>query len=166
MARKSIELKRMLRPLVFPLVFSTALFGQKYSGPQPDKPDLPYLMHADNLVATEPGEAKEEKRKDDVIAVIDGATSSAATPLASPIFVIRTDKLDPNQLEIYKLESKNGHREVLLSHKQKQVARPVQCTVTRLTDELYRLEVNQELPNGEYSITPRGSDQVFCFRIY
>jgi len=156
----------MLRRLILLLLCSGALFGQKYTGPQPEKPDLVYLVHADNLVATEAGEAKEEKRKDDVVAVVAGATSSAATPLASPIFLIRADKINPDSLEIYKLESKNGQREVVLSHKKKPIAKPVICSVTKVGDDLYKLEVNQELPNGEYSITPRESNLVFCFRVY
>lgn len=156
----------MLPRCVLPFLCAAALFGQKYNGPQPEKPDLPYLIHADHLVATEVGEAKEENRKGDVLEIIEGATSPAATPLASPIFLIRTDKLNADQLEIYKLESKNGRREVLLSRKKKQLARPITCTVSRVGDDLYKLEVDQELPNGEYSITPRDSQQVFCFRVY
>ena len=148
------------------LIGSMALFGQKYKGPQPEKADLPYLVHADNLVATEPGEAKEENRKDDVVAAIPGATSPAGTPLSSPIFLIRADKLNPDQLEIYKLESRNGRREVVLSHRKKPVARPVITTITKVGDDLYKLEVNQGLANGEYSITPRDSNLVFCFRVY
>jgi len=148
------------------MICSGALFGQKYTGPQPEKADLPYLVHADNLTATEAGEAKEEDRKGDHIAIIRGATSPASTPLASPIFIIRGDKINPDQLEIYKLETKNGNREVILSHKGKPVARPVISTVTKVGDDLYKLEVNQELHNGEYSITPRDSNLVFCFRVY
>jgi hypothetical protein len=148
------------------LICATASLGQKYNGPQPEKPDLPYLVHADNLVPTEPGEAKEENRKDEVLAVVAGATSPVATPLASPIFLILAEKLAPDQLEIYKLESKNGRREVVLARKKKQVARPVRCTVSHVADNLFKLEVEEELPNGEYSISPRGSDQVFCFRVY
>jgi hypothetical protein len=145
---------------------AVGLFGQKYNGPQPEKADLPYLVHADHLVPTEAGEAKEENRKGEQLAIIEGATSPAATPLASPIFLIRADKLNADLLEIYKLETKNGHREVLLSRKKKQVAKPITATVTRVGDDLYKLEVDQELPNGEYSISPRGSEQVFCFRVY
>jgi hypothetical protein len=156
----------MLRPLLLLLICCATLFGQKYTGPQPEKPDLVYLVHADSLVATEAGDAKQEKRKDDRVAVVPGATSPAATPLASPIFLIRADKLTPDSLEIYKLEVKNGHREVVLTHKEKAVAKPIACSVTKVGDDLYKLEVNQDLPNGEYSITPRGSDVVFCFRVY
>ena len=43
------------------------LFAQQYTGPRPPKSDLPYLMHADNLVATESQEAKQEERKSEVI---------------------------------------------------------------------------------------------------
>lgn len=75
--------------------------GQKYNGPQPEKPDLPYLVHADNLVPTEANEAKEEDRKGEALYIIEGATSPAATPLASPTFLIRIDQLVPESLEIY-----------------------------------------------------------------
>jgi hypothetical protein len=53
-----------------------------------------------------------------------------------------------------------------LSHKGKTAARPVISTVTKVGDDLYKLEVNQELSNGEYSISPQGSNVVFCFRVY
>jgi hypothetical protein len=155
----------MLRRFLLLLTCSAALFGQKYDGPQPEKPDLPYLIHADNLVPTEANEAKEETRKDEVLYVIEGATSPAATPLASPVFLIRVDQLAPERLEIYKLESKNGRREVLF-RKKKQTARPIRCNVTRVADNLYKLDVEEALGNGEYSITPNGSNQVFCFRVY
>src|SRR5262249_4958493 len=56
--------------------------AQKYSGPRPTKTDVPYLLHADNLVETEVTEAKEEKRKDDLAYIVPGANSSARTPLA------------------------------------------------------------------------------------
>ena len=156
----------MLRRLAVVLICSGTLFGQKYTGPQPEKADLPYLVHADNLNATEVSAAKEEDRKADHVAVIPGATSPTATPLNSPIFIIRMDKINPDQLEVYRLESKNGNREVILTHKGKPVTKPVISTVTKVGDDLYKLEVNQDLPNGEYSISPRGSNQVFCFRVY
>ena len=63
-------------------------------------------------------------------------------------------------------ESKNGRREVLFSHKKKQVARPLSATASRVGDDLYKLEVDVSLGKGEYSITPNGSNQVFCFRVY
>jgi|SRR5579863_1382503 len=156
----------MFRSLVLVFITSLVLLGQKYTGPQPEKADLPYLIHADVLVATEATEAKEETRKDNTVYVIAGATSSAATPLASPAFLVRADQLVADKLEIYKLESKNGQREILFTHKKKQVARPVSCTASRVGDDLYKLEVDVSLEKGEYSITPNGSNQVFCFRVY
>jgi hypothetical protein len=151
-------------PALLACVFT--LSGQKYTGPQPPKPDLPYLVHADNLVPTEPSEAKEETRKDEILYVVDGATSAVATPLASPTFLIRTEQIVPEKLEIYKLESRNGRREVMFSRKKKQTARAMRASVSRVGDNLYKLEVEESLANGEYSITPSGSNQVFCFRVY
>ena len=156
----------MLRPLLLVLVSAVVLLGQKYTGPQPEKADLPYLIHADNLVPTEATEAKEETRKDETLFVIEGASSSVATPLASPALLVRPDQFAPDKLEIYKLESKNGRREILFTRKRKQIARPVQCTVSRVGENLFKLEVDQSLEKGEYSITPNGSNQVFCFRVF
>lgn len=157
----------MLRTLAFGLIGFAALLGQqKYAGRRPEKADLPYLVHADNLVATEAGEAKEEDRKGDHIAIIAGATSPAATPLTSPIFIIRADKIIPDQLEIYRLETKNGQREVVLAHKGKPVAKRIISNVTKVGEDLYKLEVEQDLAPGEYSISPRDSELVFCFRVY
>lgn len=149
------------------LAVAVALPGEPYDGPKPPKPDIPYLKHADNLVETEVTEAKEQNRKDDLIYVVSGASSTARTPLASPIFIFQSDKLEPEKLQLYKLEVKNGSREVVFSHKKKQIAMPIRLEVTRLgSGNLYKLEVDDTLPDGEYSLTPDGSNQVFCFEVF
>src|SRR5580704_9952524 len=102
----------MLRRIVW-LAVAVALAApaQKYDGPVPPKPDLPYLKHGANLIPTEAVAAKEEKKKDDSTFVVEGASSPARTPLASPIFLMKSDKILPRDLELFKLEVKNGHRE-------------------------------------------------------
>jgi hypothetical protein len=140
-------------------------FGQKYDGPRPPKPDVPYLKHADNLVPTEVAQAKEEKRKDETLYTIEGASSSAKTPLAEPIFLFQSEKLQPGKLQLFKLDTKNGHREVLFS--KKRGAMPIRVEVTRLSsDNVYKLEVDEQLAAGEYSLSPEGSNQVFCFEVF
>lgn len=142
-------------------------FAQKYDGPRPAKPDLPYLKHADSLLATEVNEAMEEHRKDDVLYVIPGASSPVKTPLASPIFLFQAGKIQPEKLQLFKVETKNGRREVLFSHKKKQTAVPIRLDVMKVSsDNVYKLEVEDTLPRGEYSLSPDGSNQVFCFQIY
>src|SRR5690348_15955353 len=65
------------------LVLLAALaFGHKYSGPRPPKPDIVYLVHADNLVSTEAVEARQESKKNEAQFTVSGASSSARTPLA------------------------------------------------------------------------------------
>ena len=142
------------------------LLAQKYSGPRPPKPDLPYLVHADNLLPTESTEAKEEDRKNEVIYIIAGASSTARTPLSSPVLLILADQVQPEKLQLYKLESKGGQREVLFTRKKKQIARSIRLDVTRVDENLYRIKVDETLENGEYSLTPEGSNQVFCFQVY
>jgi hypothetical protein len=142
--------------------------AEKYSGPRPPKPDVPYILQADNLVETEVSTAANETRKDATYAVINGASSPAKTPLAEPAFVIRTEKLIADKIRAYKLEStKTGKREVLINHKKpKNVPRPIYVTVTKLDDKLYRLEIDEPLENGEYALSPDESDLTFNFAIY
>jgi hypothetical protein len=149
--------------LLFAAAFAAA--AQKYSGPVPPKPDLPYLKHAENLVPTEAGEAKEEKgKKDDITYVVAGPASSARTPLASPVFLLQTEKLSPASLALYRLESRNGRREIVFAPKKQPKA--IRMEATRLAEKLYRLDVEESLEPGEYSITPEGSNQVFCFQVF
>ncbi len=144
-------------------VFAAA--AQKYDGPRPPKPDLPYLKHAANLIPTEAVVAKEEKKKDDTIYVIDGANSSTKTPLAAPIFLMQADKLAPDKLALYKLEIKDGRREI--SFPAKKPPQAIRIVVTRLTsDGLWKIEVDESLDPGEYSLSPERSDQTFCFQVF
>src|SRR5947209_2722657 len=133
------------------------LAQQKYTGPKPDKPDVPFLMHADSLVATEVGEAQEQQgKKDEVTYMIPGANSSAKTPLASPVFLIHAEKIDPQHLQLFRLESKNGHREITFRKKGRNNSPALQLTVSHLDGNLYQVEAVDSLPNGEYSLTPEG----------
>ncbi len=141
----------------------------RYAGPRPPKPDIPYLLHADNLVETEVTQAREEKRGKEAVAyVVEGASSPARTPVAEPIFLIQTEQLAPEKIELYRMAVKNGNREVVVSPKPKDSAHPLRLSVTRLDEHLFRIEVNEGLglENGEYSLTPQGSNQVFCFTEY
>ena len=149
--------------LLFTMAFAAA--AQKYAGPFPPKSDVPYLKHAETLVPTEATEAKEEKgKKDEITYVVAGASSSARTPLASPIFLLQTEKLTAASLSLYRLEAKNGRREIMFAPKKQPKA--IRMEATKLADRLFRLEVDESLEPGEYSITPEGSNQVFCFQVY
>lgn len=153
------------RAILALMVSALCLAAQKYSGPRPPKPDVPYLVHADNLVETEVAEAREEERKDDITYTVAGPASPARTPLASPIFLMRAETVVPEKLEVYRLEVKNGRREVTFSRK-KNKTRTVRLSMQRLGENLYRIEVDESVEKGEYSISPSGSNQVFCFAVY
>jgi hypothetical protein len=154
------------------LMSHAALLAQapsKYKGPRPAKPDLPYLLHASNLVETEPGEAREEQRKDEIANIMKGAASPARTPLAEPIFLLNAEKLVPEKLELYRTIVKAGNREVTVPKnpkKAKDAAKPLRLSVTKLDTTLFRLEATEALDNGEYCLSPSGSQQVFCFQVF
>jgi hypothetical protein len=154
---------RQVLPLLLAALF--AAHAQKYTGPPPAKADLPYIQHATNLIPTEPVDAKEQKSGTDTLWTIDGANSPAKTPLALPIFVIKADKLNPASLQMYRLESKEGHRELTASSKKS--AEPIHVQVTRLSgDNLYQLDVYNSLDAGEYALLAEGSLRMFCFQVF
>ena len=149
------------------LAGAAPIWAQKYDGPRPPKPDIIYLVHADNLIPTEVAEAKQESKKNEITFTIQGASSPARTPLAEPIFIMEADKIQPESIELYRVEVKSGHREVSMSQKRSRGGpRPLRLSVTRLDKGLYRIEASETLENGEYSLSPSGSNQVFCFEVY
>ena len=144
------------------------VWGQKYNGPRPPKPDVPYLVHADTLVPTEAAESKQESsKKNDAVYSIAGTGGSAKTPLAEPIFLMESEKIQPQTLELYRVEVKGGRREVnVVQRKTRGGPKPLRLTVTKLDGRLYRIEADEELENGQYALSPNGSNTVFCFEVY
>ena len=140
---------------------------RKYDGPRPPKPDVPYLVHADNLLETETVLARSEERGNQITYSIPNPSSPVRTPLAEPIFLVDAQKLDAGKLELYRFEVKSGRRQLVLSKKPgRNDARPLRLKVTQVEGKLYRVEANEGLENGEYALTPDGSDQVFAFQVY
>src|SRR5215467_1714665 len=149
------------------LLVPAAGLAQKYSGPRPPKRDTVYLLHADNLVPTEMVEAKQDSKKNEIQYTVDGTASSARTPLAEPIFIFESDKIQPQSLELYRFEVKNGRREVtMVQRRTRGGPKPLRLSVTRLEGKLYRIEADEALENGEYGLSPNGSNAVFCFEVY
>ena len=64
------------------------------------------------------------------------------------------------------MEVKSGHREVTMALRRTRGNKPLRLSVTRLDRGLYRVEVDQEIENGQYAISPNGSNTVFCFEVY
>ena len=159
--------RTLLVVLFASLPFALGSADRKYAGPVPPKPDVPYLMHADNLVETEVLEAKQEERSKETVAWVPGASSPSRTPLAEPIFLLEAQKIVPEKLELYRLEVRRDRREVIFPKKQRRdSARPIRIMIKPLDGKLYRIEANEVLANGEYALSPSGSDAVFCFQVY
>jgi hypothetical protein len=156
----------MLRRFVWVvLAVATVATSQKYDGPVPPKPDLPYLKHGDTLIPTEAVTAKEDKKKDGSLYTIDGAQSSARTPLAAPILLLKADKVVPQNLQLFKLEVKNGHRE--LNFPSKRPPQAIRIVVTKMSsDGIWKIEVNESLDPGEYSLSPSDSNSAYCFQVF
>ncbi len=127
-----------------------------------------YLVHADNLIPTEVLDANQESgKKDETTYTIAGAGGVARTPLAEPIFLLQSEKIVPDRLELYRLEVKNGHREISMSKgRRRGGTRALHLQVTKLDGNLYKVEADEPLENGEYSISPNDSNHVFCFTVY
>jgi len=150
--------------VIVALGFALTAGAEDYRGPRPEKADVPYLVHASNLIATDAGTAKQEGKNSDTYSV-EGPAAKVRTPLAEPIFLLRSEKLRADSLELYKLSVKGAKREVTLKKKRTEYG-PFHLQVTKLDRDLYRIEADEPLENGQYSLSPTGSDVVFCFEIY
>jgi hypothetical protein len=150
------------------LLAAAALLAQDpYKGPIPETADIPHLRHANKLVAADTGEAKEDSRKDDTVYVIPGAAAKAQTPLAEPIFIVKVNKLNVKEMMLYKMDVKGGQRELSLPKSpKKRGPKNYRLSLDPLGSSLYKLEVQEQLENGEYCLSPNGSNQVFCFAVY
>jgi hypothetical protein len=156
---------RRILPLCFAAAFAVSAQPLKYTGPVPPKPDVPYLKHADSLLSTDAGQATEEKKKNnEILYIIPGPAATARTPLASPLFLMESSKIIPEKLGLFKLEVKNGRRELVATPKKPLT--PIRLEVTKLTGNLYKIEVDESLEPGEYSLSPDGTNDVFCFQVY
>jgi len=164
-----IRIHRLLALALLLGCATTAVSQKKYSGPKPSKSDVPYLLHAGALVETETLMAKDSQEKGSQVYTVPGATSPARTPLSEPIFLFQSDKINPDKLSLFKMEVRAGSRVLILPEpgkRKKDGPRPLFLMVTPLTSGLFRVEVNEYIDNGEYCLSPDGSNQVFCFTTY
>jgi hypothetical protein len=153
--------------LVSALIAAAAFSADKYNGPTPPKPDIPYLLHASTLIETEVAEARQENRKNDQTFSISGSASPARTPLAEPVFLIDSRQLAPDTLELYRLDVKGGNREVSTNSSRRHGgSRALHLAVKQLSGHLYRVEADEPLENGQYALSPNGENRAFCFEIY
>ena len=152
---------------ILAVLATTLAAAEKYDGPRPDKPDILFLKHASKLIPLEMGEMKEEgTKKDETMLAMSGATAPTRTPLAEPIFLFNSDRLDPMRLELYKIEIKNGRREIKFKKKGSNGPRPYKIMVNPLGAKLFRIDVNETLENGQYCFSPSGDNRVFCFEVF
>lgn len=134
--------------------------------PNPDKPDVPYIIHASRIVETEQSQATEVTRKNEKYYTVPGAGSPVTTPLASPEFLFLSETISPTDLTLVQFTSKGGQRELLFQKKKKILARLIRLDVFPVEENLSRVRVDESLESGEYCLTPNGSNAVFCFNVF
>jgi hypothetical protein len=157
----------LMRCVVLIVLLSGLSFGQEYHGPPPDEADVIYLLHAEKLIKTEAATAREESRKNDTAYVLPGAASPVKTPLAEPIFILKSENLQPQQIQLFSVDPVKGQREIVFPQRSgKKSPRPRYLTYKQVEGNVYWLEVNEILDNGQYCLRPKGSNDVFCFEIY
>jgi hypothetical protein len=82
------------------------------------------------------------------------------------VLVIDVAKINPAKLQLYRFEVKGGRREIVFRKKGRQNLQPITMSLAPIGGSLYRLEVVPSLENGEYGLSPEGSNQVFCFTVF
>jgi hypothetical protein len=157
----------MRMPLIAAAVLAAAFAQTKYTGPVPTKSDVPFLLHANKLVELDSGVAQKSQRKDNTVFTVAGAGAQAKTPMPEPIFLVNSEKLNPETLALWRMSPKNGARELEIPAKPKKDSpRPIRTTAVKVTGNTFRVETQEFLENGEYCLSPEGADQAFCFSVY
>ena len=154
------------------LLIATALpvaAQKKYSGPRPEKSDVPFLQHGKKLIEVETSEARDAQGKGEMNYTVPGANSPTRTPVPEPVFLFQSDKINPERLSLFRMEVKSGQRALSLPsdpRRRKDKTRPLFILVSPIENRLFKVEVNEPLENGEYCLSPEGSNKVFCFSEY
>ena len=162
----------MLRIGSFLLLFALTLHGQQGEGlnrlgvPDPDKQDVPYIIHGSEIRELEQADATEELVKNQLRYWIAGTESKIKTPLAAPEFLFDSAEIDPRDLQLYGFEVVKGRREILYRKKKKIVAEPYFLHLEGIHDRVVRIRINASLPPGEYGLTPEGRNTVFTFAVF
>jgi hypothetical protein len=156
-----------MRRVLIGIVLALGLVAQTSKPlPKPDKKDVLYLVHASSLVQTEVVRPMPKDSGDSTTWSIPGASSLARTPLALPIMTIDAAAIAPEKLQMYQFQQNGSRRELTLKKKGASEAEPILIMVSNISGSLYRVEVVNEVPNGEYGLTVPGSNQFFCFSVF
>jgi hypothetical protein len=154
----------------FLLVFVRRVFSQQKSrGPKPVKTDLPYLLQAEKLIATETQQVTRSGEKDDAAITVNGTTSPARTPLPEPIFLFSPGQINASDFELIQFQISKGKRQWNKAQPSNSGDEPEQIlrlTLRPVEEGVVRIEAATMLNPGEYALLPRGKNVAFCFTVF
>jgi hypothetical protein len=138
--------------------------ADRYTGPVPPKKDIPYLLHADNLVETEVANASQTSGKNDVVFAVAGETSPARTPLAEPIFLFAADRLTPESLGLYQFDVTGGKRQITIGRKKGKGARVFHTSVRNLRRACFGSRLRNIWRTANIPYRPKARTSLFVLR--
>jgi hypothetical protein len=143
---------------------------KKYTGPRPPKTDVPFLQHASTLIEVEKGEADEAHSHGNITYSVAGATSRTRTPVPEPVFYFQSDKINPEHMVLYKMDTKSGQRTLTMPEQgRRKDTHPIFMLIDPVSSSvpgLWKIEVNEVIDPGEYCLSPEGVNTVYCFTEY
>jgi hypothetical protein len=152
------------------LICVPGVFGQqKSSGPKPPKSDLPYLLEAEKLIPTDAQPLTRSGAKDDETITVNGATSSARTPLPEPIFLFAPGQINASDFELIQFQVVNGKRQWKKGQPANSGDEPapvLRLTLRPVSEGVVRIEAAAMLNPGEFALLPRGKNTAFCFTVF
>jgi hypothetical protein len=152
------------------LAAAMALTQDKASEPKPPKTDLPCLLQASKLIATEPQVVNRSGPKSDETISVSGVTSPARTPLPEPIFLFSPGEIKAGDFELIRFQVANGHRQWKKGEQttpdNDEPEEPLRLTLRPVGEGVVRIEAAVMLNPGEYALIPRGKNTAFCFTVF
>jgi hypothetical protein len=154
---------------LFILGAAIATAQEKSSQPKPGKTDLPYLLQASKLIATELQTITRSGSKNDEAITVSGAASSARTPLPEPIFLFSPGEIKASDFELIRFQVADGHRQWKKgqpTNSNDEPDEPLRLTLRAVGEGVVRIEAAVMLNPGEYALIPRGKNIAFCFTVF
>jgi hypothetical protein len=166
-ARDPADHEHVFRPCTFAILLAGFLIaGMEYAGPRLPRKDTVYLVHADQLIATEASVARQQTTANEITYIVSGESSTARTPLARPTLLIEAENLTADKFRLFPLDVRNGHHELNFHYKGRGGAFPRRADIANTAADIGRIDVLDSLSAGEYALSPDGVNDVFCFEVF
>lgn len=130
--------------------------------PSPALPDALYANVNGQAVALSREKSKREKSGQIVSYTLLAQPSAVDVASRSPLFVLRLEKTSATGWELFRVQVRDGKRVISIDTTAQSPSVPIRVLTA---NELIQIEPVTPLDQGQYCMSARNSNDVFCFKV-